>query len=70
MWTKICANTTPEDALLAAKLGADAVIVVDARIQREGEIFDPYSWTPYEPAYGEKVVAKAIKFESLPATGR
>jgi len=54
----------------AANLGADAVIVVDARIQQEGEDFDPNSFFNYEGVYGERVVAKAIKYQSLPVTGR
>jgi len=79
---EIVVNTTPstvqptgevEDKLReeAAKLGADAVVVVDARIQQEGEAYDPYSSdAPLETVYGERVIAKAIKFETLPATGR
>jgi hypothetical protein len=54
----------------AAKLGADAVVVVDARIQQEGMDFDPNSFFNYEAVMGEKVVAKAIKYEALPVTGR
>jgi hypothetical protein len=54
----------------AAKLGADAVVVVDARIQQEGQDFDPNSFYNYEAVMGEKVVAKAIKYEALPVTGR
>jgi ABC-type sugar transport system substrate-binding protein len=53
-----------------AKLGADAVVVVDAGIQPEGEAVGAGWYTTYEPVYGEKVVAKAIKYESLSVTGR
>jgi hypothetical protein len=54
----------------AAKLGADAVVVVDDRIQSEGAAID-YNWYMTYPALnGEKVVAKAIKFEPLTPTGR
>jgi phosphoribosylanthranilate isomerase len=35
MWVKLCANTTVEDAALAAELGADAVGFVFARSRRQ-----------------------------------
>jgi hypothetical protein len=54
----------------AAKLGADAVIVVDDHRQPNGGDFK-YDWhfvADYDSA--EKVVAKALKYETLPVTGR
>ena len=54
----------------AAKLGADAVIVVDDHFQPYGADFK-YEWhlvADYDPS--EKLVAKAIKLGNLPVTGR
>jgi ABC-type glycerol-3-phosphate transport system substrate-binding protein len=54
----------------AAKIGADAVVVVDDRIQVEGETVSVGWFTNYEPVTGERVVAKAFKYQTLSATGR
>jgi hypothetical protein len=54
----------------AAKLGADAVVVVDDHMQPYGADFK-YEWhlvADYDNA--EKLVAKALKYETLPVTGR
>jgi hypothetical protein len=54
----------------AAKLGADAVVVVDDHLQPYGADFK-YEWhfvADYDQS--EKLVAKAIKLGTLPVTGR
>jgi hypothetical protein len=54
----------------AAKLGADAVFVVDDHLQPYGAAVK-YEWPlVFENDKAEKLVAKAIKFETLPVTGR
>jgi len=54
----------------AANLGADAVFVVDDHMQPFGAAVD-YEWPlVFENNKAEKIVAKAIKFETLPVTGR
>jgi hypothetical protein len=53
-----------------ARLGADAVIVVDDRIQPEGVTLEKGWFTAFDGVTAEKIVAKAIKYETLPITGR
>jgi hypothetical protein len=54
----------------AGKLGADAVIVVDDRIQPEGAAFPAGWYFTAETVADEKIVAKAIKYQPLTPTGR
>lgn len=54
----------------AAKLGADAVFVVDDHFQPNGAEFKPEWHLIAENKQTEKVVAKAMKLETLPVTGR
>jgi hypothetical protein len=64
-------NQQMEDKLReeAAKLGADAVVVVDARVQQEGATIGAGE-NYFETVYGQKLVAKAIKYGTLTPTGR
>src|SRR6185437_15788071 len=55
MWIKICANTTLEDAQLAADLGADAVGFVFAPSRRRVTPEQVARITPYLPATVERV---------------
>jgi len=55
MWVKICANTNPEDALLAVELGADAVGFVFAESKRKVNAEQVAAITRELPASVEKV---------------
>lgn len=54
----------------AAKLGADAVIVVDDHFQQNGAEFKAEWHLVAENEQTEKLVAKALKLGTLPVTGR
>jgi hypothetical protein len=54
----------------AGKLGADAVVVVDDRIQPDGAAFPPGWYFTGEIITDEKIVGKAIKYQPLTPTGR
>jgi len=55
MWIKICANTTLEDAQLAAELGADAVGFVFAPSTRQVTTAQVSRITPHLPANVERI---------------
>ncbi len=55
LWIKICANTTLEDALLAADAGADAVGFVFARSPRRVTVEQVTAIVPELPASLEKI---------------
>ena len=55
MWIKICANTTLEDAQLAAELGADAVGFVFAPSTRQVTTARVSRITPHLPANVERI---------------
>lgn len=55
MWVKICANTSLEDAALAARLGADAVGFVFAASKRQVTAGQVAAITPHLPATLERV---------------
>lgn len=55
MWVKICANTSLEDAALAARLGADAVGFVFAASKRQVTARQVAAITPHLPATLERV---------------
>lgn len=55
MWIKICANTNLEDALLAAKAGADAVGFVFAESVRRVTADQVAAITPHLPKEVEKI---------------
>ncbi len=63
MWIKICANTSLEDAKLAAELGADAVGFVFAPSVRRVTVAEVAQITPHLPAQVERVGV----FPALPA---
>ncbi len=63
MWIKICANTSLEDARMAADLGADAVGFVFAPSVRQVTPADVAAITPHLPAHVERVGV----FPALPA---
>ncbi|NYF78382.1 phosphoribosylanthranilate isomerase [Granulicella arctica] len=71
MWVKICANTNLEDALLAAKLGADAVGFVFAPSKRLVTPAEVARITPHLPEGLERVgVFPAWSAEKIAATVR
>ncbi len=55
MWVKICANTSLEDAQLAAEAGADAVGFVFASSPRRVTVTEVAAITPHLPAVLEKI---------------
>jgi len=55
MWVKICANTNLKDALLAAKLGADAVGFVFAPSSRQVKVDQVAAIVPWLPDSLEKI---------------
>jgi phosphoribosylanthranilate isomerase len=55
MWVKICANTSLEDALMAADAGADAVGFVLAESVRRVSVEEVRAITPSLPASLEKI---------------
>jgi len=55
LWIKICANTTLEDARLAAEAGADAVGFVFARSARRVTAAEAAAIVPHLPAAVEKI---------------
>jgi phosphoribosylanthranilate isomerase len=55
MWIKICANTTLDDAQLAAQLGADAVGFVFAPSPRRVTPAEAARITPYLPKHIERI---------------
>lgn len=68
MWVKICANTSLEDALLAAEAGADAVGFVFAESVRRVTPYQVRAITPRLPAHVEKIgVFVDETFEQLAA---
>jgi phosphoribosylanthranilate isomerase len=69
MWVKVCANTSLEDALLAANAGADAVGFVFAESVRRVTREQVRAITPHLPASLEKIgVFVGAGFENLVAT--
>ncbi len=68
MWVKVCANTSLEDALLAAEAGADAVGFVFAESGRRVTVAQVRGIAPYLPANLEKIgVFVDAGFEELTA---
>ena len=77
MWVKICANTNVEDAVLAARLGADAVGFVFAPSSRQVTVEQVAAITPHLPADVERVgvftdsppveIARAVEAAGLTA---
>lgn len=66
MWVKICANTSLEDALMAAEAGADAVGFVFAESMRRVTPQQVRAITPALPAHLEKIGVFADKgFDDL-----
>jgi phosphoribosylanthranilate isomerase len=55
MWVKICGNTNLDDAVLAIKLGADAVGFVFAASKRQVTAAQAAAITPHLPAHVERV---------------
>ncbi|MDE3105798.1 MAG: phosphoribosylanthranilate isomerase [Acidobacteriota bacterium] len=55
MWVKICANTTLQDALLAASLGADALGFIFAPSPRQISVAQAAAITPHLPPSVERV---------------
>ena len=71
MWIKICANTTLEDAQLAADLGADAVGFVFAPSKRRVTPEQVARITPHLPATVERVgVFDSLDFEAIAEAAR
>jgi len=69
MWVKICANTSLEDALLAAEAGADAVGFVFAESVRRVTAAQVRAITPHLPVKLEKIgVFVDARFDELSAT--
>jgi len=71
MWIKICANTSLEDAQLAAALGADAVGFVFAPSKRRVTAEQVARITPHLPAAVERIgVFDSLDAEEIAATVR
>jgi phosphoribosylanthranilate isomerase len=71
IWVKICANTSLEDAQLAADAGADAVGFVFAPSPRRLTVAEVAAITPHLPASLEKIgVFVDAGFEKIDATVR
>jgi phosphoribosylanthranilate isomerase len=71
MWIKICANTTLEDAQLAARLGADAVGFVFAPSKRRVTPAEVARITPHLPPTIEQVgVFPALDVDEIAAAVR
>jgi len=71
MWIKICANTSLEDAQLAAELGADAVGFVFAPSKRRVTAEQVARITPHLPVSVERVgVFDSLDAEAIAAAAR
>lgn len=71
MWIKVCANTSREDALLAAEAGASAVGFVFAESKRQVTPAEVRLITPFLPETVEKIgVFVDATFASMAATIR
>lgn len=69
MWIKVCANTSREDALLAAEAGANAVGFVFAESKRQVTPAKVRTITPFLPEAVEKIgVFVDASFASMAAT--